>query len=488
MKINRLKIKGLFDLFDYDLDFTNEENLKIITGPNGFGKTMILNILYSLFNRQFSFFHKLVFEQIEVFFENDYRVEITKKEAEAPEETKLNQSPFSQNNNFVPPDFKVTEEINTKKTNSKEVIAKYYKKDNFDTYQVVFIISFRLKSENEVTQQSPQQILPHILFAGNGKWFDKRLGTELTFEEMIFLNLSLIPEGYISEQKPILVPIDAEPSFLVSATTQISDFIIHSKVYLIKEQRLVKEEIRPSSFGFTRDPELLLIPSIEKHRNELKILIENKEKEHSKISQELDSSFPKRLVESSKDLTVEKFTIKSNEVKEKQKLLKEYGLSDTGQSVFDINKNDENNFKILSVYLEDSLKKLSVFDDLLEKIRLFVDIVNKRLNFKHIEIDSEKGFICRNDKGTILPLEDLSSGEKHQIVLLYELIFKTTENTLLLIDEPEISLHVAWQKEFIDDLLKIIKLKNIQAIVATHSLQIINRRWDLEIDLVKQKN
>ena len=65
MKINRLKIKSLFDLFDYDLDFTNEENLKIITGPNGFGKTMILNILYSLFNRQFSFFHKLVFEQIE---------------------------------------------------------------------------------------------------------------------------------------------------------------------------------------------------------------------------------------------------------------------------------------------------------------------------------------------------------------------------------------------------------------------------------------
>ena len=83
MKINRLKIKGLFDLFDYDLDFTNEENLKIITGPNGFGKTMILNILYSLFNRQFSFFHKLVFEQIEVILENDYRVEITHQRSQS---------------------------------------------------------------------------------------------------------------------------------------------------------------------------------------------------------------------------------------------------------------------------------------------------------------------------------------------------------------------------------------------------------------------
>lgn len=47
---------------------------------------------------------------------------------------------------------------------------------------------------------------------------------------------------------------------------------------------------------------------------------------------------------------------------------------------------------------------------------------------------------------SILSLEQLSSGEKQEIVLFYELIFETDSQLLLLIDEPEISLHIMWQK------------------------------------------
>lgn len=53
----------------------------------------------------------------------------------------------------------------------------------------------------------------------------------------------------------------------------------------------------------------------------------------------------------------------------------------------------------------------------------------------------------------------------------------------MLIDEPELSLHVVWQKQFLDDLLKIIELQKINVIIATHSPQIINNRWDLTVDL-----
>jgi predicted ATP-binding protein involved in virulence len=61
--IQSVKIEKLFDIFDYDISFQNEENILIITGPNGFGKTKILNIIYSLFNREFSFFGDLVFKK-----------------------------------------------------------------------------------------------------------------------------------------------------------------------------------------------------------------------------------------------------------------------------------------------------------------------------------------------------------------------------------------------------------------------------------------
>lgn len=91
----------------------------------------------------------------------------------------------------------------------------------------------------------------------------------------------------------------------------------------------------------------------------------------------------------------------------------------------------------------------------------------------------------KTHNGKELKLSQLSSGEQHEVVLLYELIFKTKPGILVLIDEPEISLHITWQKEFLDDLLKIIKIQNFQVLIATHSPSIINDRWDLVYNLEK---
>lgn len=76
---------------------------------------------------------------------------------------------------------------------------------------------------------------------------------------------------------------------------------------------------------------------------------------------------------------------------------------------------------------------------------------------------------------------DLSSGEQHLIILIYELLFKVESNTLLLIDEPELSMHISWQREFVDDLLKIIELNPIDVILATHSPSIINDHSNLMV-------
>ena len=64
MAIKRLTITKLFGQFDYDIPLDNPEGIRIITGPNGYGKTMILKILDSFFNQQFDFFETLVFETI----------------------------------------------------------------------------------------------------------------------------------------------------------------------------------------------------------------------------------------------------------------------------------------------------------------------------------------------------------------------------------------------------------------------------------------
>lgn len=85
--------------------------------------------------------------------------------------------------------------------------------------------------------------------------------------------------------------------------------------------------------------------------------------------------------------------------------------------------------------------------------------------------------------GTPLPPEKLSSGEQHELVLLYELLFKVESGSLILIDEPELSLHVGWQLEFLRDLQEVSRLAGLDVLVATHSPQIINDRWDLTVQL-----
>jgi len=73
------------------------------------------------------------------------------------------------------------------------------------------------------------------------------------------------------------------------------------------------------------------------------------------------------------------------------------------------------------------------------------------------------------------------------VILAFELLFRAQKGTMILIDEPELSLHVSWQHKFLDDLSNISKLVGLDFIVATHSPQIINEHWDLTIALAEDE-
>ena len=105
-----------------------------------------------------------------------------------------------------------------------------------------------------------------------------------------------------------------------------------------------------------------------------------------------------------------------------------------------------------------------------------------------MSFNKEKGFVFKTPYNYLsntdnLSPTDLSSGEQHELVLLYELLFKVKSNSLVLIDEPELSLHVGWQSQFLKDLQDIIKVANLDILMATHSPDIIQDRWDLTVEL-----
>ena len=123
------------------------------------------------------------------------------------------------------------------------------------------------------------------------------------------------------------------------------------------------------------------------------------------------------------------------------------------------------------------------FEENTDKIELLVKIINSRFVQKRLEINRQGGFVFTTSQGRTLRPDQLSSGEKHVIVLFYELLFKVRPDSLILIDEPELSLHIVWQQQFIRDLQAIIGLAGFDALIATHSPQIIHDRWDLAVEL-----
>lgn len=440
--LESIKIKKLFGLFDYDIKLDNAENITILTGPNGYGKTSILNIIYHFFNLQIFYFQKLSFEQINFEFSEGKRIEITKKENKKKSKIQL------------PRLIWVDREI--------EIIDITINLFENGIKKASFVYDNELRREiaNELRNFFPIKQITEDL------WYKIRTEEPLTFDEILNDNKERLSDEVLSVIKK---QIAEKNNFIIK-------LLNNSNVYLIKEQRLLRRVFERFK------EENTFLNTIEFYAKDLKKLIAKTQGEAYEITQKLDSSFPKRLIEETTIIDKNSFKERFAKLKIKQNKLQQFGIATTKQEIPDYNTE---NAKVLSVYLSDSEEKLKVYDDLLTKIELFVNIINQKdFAFKSIQISSNKGFsFYQNKQKQELNLTDLSSGEQQEVVLLYELLFKTTPNTLILIDEPEISLHVLWQKAFIDDLQAIAKVQNIKFLVATHSPQIINNHWDLTRDL-----
>lgn len=129
---------------------------------------------------------------------------------------------------------------------------------------------------------------------------------------------------------------------------------------------------------------------------------------------------------------------------------------------------------------------VSSHKDFIERLSVFINIIRKSaFANKRLQIDPRYGyrFIALDEDGTILSADKLSSGEQQILILAYELLFEAADDSIVLIDEPELSFHLAWQGDFLDNLRWITDLRPIQCIVATHSPQIFKSDWDLSVDL-----
>jgi len=424
--LTKIRIEKLFDIFDYDI-VLKAEGVTILTGPNGYGKTTVLKIMDALASQNSLFFVALLFQKITFCLSDGNTITLNKIDKDEVEVVVNKNTPFRWNE----------------------------------------------KSFNKLIRSH----LPHFRRIDENRWLDRRTDKIVSYETLL--------------QKVSLEYPDLVEGFQTSDWIKLLKV---PKVYFIREQRLLRpvaddrarvrhvqlrREFDESISGFTN--------TIEEYAKELHEKIKETLAKSSQMTQELDSSFPRRLFDQTNDISEGEFKRRFDSVKEIQKALSEYEISDIKEDSHPTYKAE--NAKALHVYINDAEQKLAVFADLLGKLKAFTDILNeRRFTFKRIAVSKDKGFKFSADQGKPLELSDLSSGEQQEVVLLYELLFKVEPGTLVLIDEPELSLHVVWQKQFLDDIFDIIALQKINIVIATHSPQIINNHWDLTVDLEDLRN
>lgn len=417
-RIRRIQVTNLFGIFNHEIRLNLDERITILHGPNGFGKTIILQMLDGLFRKRWERLRSVPFHEFLVEFDDGGVIH-------------------------------VQQEQRTSKSDDPSVV---------ETYRVLVISFF----------ESPGAQLTSFSY-GNAIEVEREIarGVTMKFHQG---DLWTRPWGEIARDTGDWVDDSnggvEEPAWMKALRGRISLHLIHT-------QRL----------GVIGDRQ----PAVKTYSEEVVEKIKSLLATYASHSQELDSSFLERLFQQDKSalLSIDVLRERLERIEAKRTQLMSLGFLDHERETRKPPPRfDESKLDVLSVYVHDTEAKLAVFEEMAQRVQLLTDAINKRFKYKRMSVSKERGFVFRSviDNAS-LPLGSLSSGEQHELVLFYELLFKVEPNALVLLDEPEISLHLAWQQQFLGDLVEMVKLSSFDVLVATHSPGIIGNRWDLTVEL-----
>ena len=170
------------------------------------------------------------------------------------------------------------------------------------------------------------------------------------------------------------------------------------------------------------------------------------------------------------------------ELHERNSNYAKYGLTpdlDTDRLLRLIDRAQQTNIEILNTvlkpYLDGHHARLNALEPVQKVINEFVTMLSEFFSNKRVELDVRTGLRILDRKNKEIRPELLSSGERQLVVLLCNAITARRNGMILVIDEPEISLNVKWQRRLISALLTCLEGVETQIILATHSIEILSQ-------------
>lgn len=128
---------------------------------------------------------------------------------------------------------------------------------------------------------------------------------------------------------------------------------------------------------------------------------------------------------------------------------------------------------LLKPYADSLEGRLAALDGIYKLVDSFVTIVNGFLSDKSISFKLSSGFRISSRLGQDLGPRQLSSGEQQLLLLFCYVLTARDQPSVFIIDEPEISLNVKWQRRLVQSLLDITRDAQIQFVFASHSMELL---------------
>lgn len=444
MRITQVQFKKLFGFFDYSIKFYDA--VTIIHGPNGCGKTTMLKIIDAVFNKKLDIIKNTDLQSVQFFFSDHTSLKIERK----------------------------CTNFDSEKIHTEGIIYLAFtisgngQDDVFDTFE----------SANEYIET-----IEHLLKRNRPLPFLERVSENLWYDRRSDMNLST--DKVIAKYGSVILNRFGRDSFEDDIPENFQKILNSIDVRLITADRLTVQKRAERQYG---EDNLQLERRVNIIASDVSKKIRDAIQKYAQLSQAKDRTFPLRAIKQSSPMSVKEIKDKMIELEGKRKELIDTGILEEEKDGIDIHELvdaiTESNRQNLSLYAIDTEEKLNALSGLSSSINLFRNLIDNSFNNKKIVFNKDYGFrfVTTYTDSIILP-QNLSSGEQHELVMFYDLIFNTSKKTLILVDEPELSLHIKWQLSYVDELLEIISATGFNAVLATHSPQIIHDKWDLTVSL-----
>lgn len=458
MRFEKIKLYGFKDKNKIiDLKFSDAP-VSIVYGDNGCGKTSFLRILNAILTKDEQVLIKENINKIEIEVSNENMTNtVTIKKVDRNIYNEKNIVINADRRNTVYSQMNIDDEM--KWINYNEVINKYdwseYDKSGIDrASSILFGVNRGISASSSI---SYQQIEDYFLTLGR-KYsnFERSEARQISRELADYLNRDKIYKNqvYFSRRKKVH-EISKKNSVLDKLDMDTVEKIICERYILANHKKV--ERVQNALFEtlsyaiYTNEEENTDIKDIP--GNFYENLISNKDKLLEVLNGSIDNKLQKNIINILKKENADKI-------------------------VMECKKN-----KLLLNLLVKMIEELNEEESILQSISKLEEIFNSHIaKDKKLVVDGEGVTIRFKNEENNHRINELSSGEKHLLSFLTIFLIEGKERDILMIDEPELSLNIKWQRNILD-LLKKLAPKS-QIIVASHSPIIGRKNLEYLVELI----